>query len=124
MSPARAQERRDASPILIPLGVLSGAAALWFGLPGLVLIWLALALAGFMHPAPPKPKASEKDDPWVQESRQKHQFFSTMAYTLIAPNKGGSRLAAAVFLLRGIRRGRFRAALASVPPRTGGGGDR
>lgn len=88
MSPARAQERRDASPILIPLGVLSGAAALWFGLPGLVLIWLALALAGFMHPAPPKPKASEKDDPWVQESRQKHQFFSTMAYTLIAPNKG------------------------------------
>lgn len=88
MSPSRAQERRDVSPLLIPLGVIAGAAALWFGLPGLVLIWLALAISGFMHPAPPRPKASEKDDPWVEESRLKHQFFRTMATTLIAPSKG------------------------------------
>lgn len=87
MSPARAQERRDISPVLIPMGVIAGTIALWFGLPGLLLTWLALAVAGFMHPAP-RPKASEKDEDWVADARKKHQFFTTMAYTLIAPSKG------------------------------------
>ena len=88
MSPARAQERRDISPILIPFGVILGAIALWFGLPGVAVMWLGLVIAGLMRPAPPKPKAAEKDEPWVEEEQLKHQFFSTMAYTLIAPNKG------------------------------------
>ncbi|MGO1522846.1 MAG: type IV secretory system conjugative DNA transfer family protein [Nesterenkonia sp.] len=88
MSPARSQDRRDISPVLIPFGVILGAVALWFGLPGVLLMWLGLVIAGLMHPAPPKPKAAEKDEPWVQEQQLKHQFFSTMAYTLIAPNKG------------------------------------
>src|SRR5690625_4493125 len=88
MSPARSHERRDVSPILIPLGVLLRALALWFGLPGPLIIWRALVIAGLAHPAPAKPKASEKDDPWVEETRLKHQFYTTVGYTLIAPNKG------------------------------------
>lgn len=48
------------APVIIPLSIVAGLVACYFGQPGTVLVWLGLLLAAFLHP--PVELTGKKDD--------------------------------------------------------------
>lgn len=75
-----------ATPILIVTFALSIIAQL-AGLPGGVLSWLGLIIAGFNHQLPAF-KASEKGEDHVVRAQLKHTFWRTLAIKSLWPPKG------------------------------------
>ncbi|GAA4924833.1 FtsK/SpoIIIE domain-containing protein [Nesterenkonia rhizosphaerae] len=82
-----AAQPRDVGVPLITIGAGLGIGGLMFGLPGMVLLWLALLLAGIQHPQP-QFRASERDLPETAAAQAKHKFYRTLAASLVFPTRG------------------------------------
>lgn len=95
MPAAQNVQKKPITHFLIPGGVIAAGAATYFGVPALFLIWVALLLSAFTHPAPIQgtgtgvsKTASEAAiaaaDPGYARSLKKYRYWSSLKMGLIA----------------------------------------